>query len=522
MTAPTVDDLLRAAGLDTLGSDPPAEAVQVAVRRLAMSVDGSDPIRRVAIRDGAIRRLRAAGVASPARYMDAALAETAGDEDAPTGQGRTMALRDPEPWPDAVDGAALLDAIAGTVRRYLATRDSVPDAVALWTMHAHAHDAADVSPILALTSPEKRCGKTTMLHVLGALVPRPLPAANITAAALFRVVEAVAPTLLVDEADSFLRDREELRGVLNSGHARASAYVVRTVGDDHEPRIFGTWAAKAIAIIGDLPATLEDRSIIIPMRRRAPDEQVERLRLDRLRELEPLRRRAWRWALDHVDVLRDADPATPSQLHDRAADSWRPLLAIADAVGGEWPARARRAALALSGAADDGDAPGIMLLADLRSLFAERGVDELPSRDIVAALVEMEDRPWPEWRRGQPISTRSLARLLMPFGIGPVRMRTPDGSQVRGYGRDAFRDAWRRYLPLPRQEGGPDPSQCHTSRQDAENPESASVTDTPDVTGRESPENGATTRNVTGVTGVTGGSGGEGVPTPDLWGEVDG
>jgi hypothetical protein len=111
---------------------------------------------------------------------------------------------------------------------------------------------AAASPLLALTSPEKRCGKTTTLSLLTRLVPRPLLSSNISPAALFRIVEKYCPTLLIDEADSFLRDKEELRGILNSGHTRDAAYVVRTVGDDKEPCRFSTWAPKAVALIGRL------------------------------------------------------------------------------------------------------------------------------------------------------------------------------------------------------------------------------------------------------------------------------
>src|SRR5262249_61522438 len=98
------------------------------------------------------------------------------------------------------------------------------------------------------------------------------------------------PCLLVDEADSFLRDNEEIRGVVNSGHARDGA-VIRNVGDDHEPREFSTWAPVAIACIGKLPGTIEDRSIVVPMRRRRPAERIDRLRLDRLDAFLPLARK---------------------------------------------------------------------------------------------------------------------------------------------------------------------------------------------------------------------------------------
>ncbi|MEX2529838.1 MAG: DUF3631 domain-containing protein [Gemmatimonadota bacterium] len=387
-----------------------------------------------------------------------------------SGAGSRIALEDPEPWPEPVSGADLLDGLLGTFCRFLGLPEWAPVALALWTLHAHAHDASDVSPLLALVSPEKRCGKTTALHVLWALVPRPLPASNVTAAALFRAVERFRPTLLVDEADTFLRDREELRGVLNSGHARASAVVVRTVGDDHEARAFSTWAPKAVALIGDLPDTLADRSIIIPMRRRHPDEDVERLRLDRLAELEPLRRRAWTWAKDHADALRSADPEVPGDLHDRAADNWRPLLALADHAGGGWPERARQAARGLAGL-DDGDDGSVrtLLLRDLRDLFDDRNVDRLPSQEIADQLETMEGRPWGEWGRSRkPITPHALARLLKPFGVRPKVVKMPDGSTPRGYLREELVEPWGRYLP---REGGDRVQPLQPSSNDGETPD---------------------------------------------------
>ena len=229
-----------------------------------------------------------------------------------------------------------------------------------------------MSPLLGITSPEKRCGKTTLLALLTALALRALPASNITPAALFRAVERFRPTLIIDEADTFLREREELRGILNSGHTHETAFVVRTVGDEHEPRAFSTWSPKAIALIGRLPSTLEDRAIPIPMKRKAPGEEVERLRLDRIAEsLSDIRSQAMRWAQDCTERLRQADPEVPAGLHDRAADNWRPLLAIADDAGGAWPAKARTAAADLSGAGDGDASARVQLLSDIRSALAE-------------------------------------------------------------------------------------------------------------------------------------------------------
>ena len=210
--------------------------------------------------------------------------------------GVVFDLTDPEPWPTPVDGVDLLDQTVHTISRYVALPKFADKAVALWTLHTHAHDTAFISPILAITSPVLGCGKTTLLMLLSALTPRSLLASNLTAASLFRAVEKWRPTLLVDEADTYLKENEELRGLLNSGHNKGAAWILRCVGEDHEPRKFSTWCGKAIALIGKLPATLASRSIHIEMRRLGPGEQVAMLRADRLGHMEPLRRMAWRWS----------------------------------------------------------------------------------------------------------------------------------------------------------------------------------------------------------------------------------
>jgi hypothetical protein len=162
---------------------------------------------------------------------------------------------------------------------------------------------------------------------------------------VFRVVEVARPTLLVDEADTFLPGNDELRGVLNSGHRRGGS-VIRVVGEAMEVREFSTFAPAAIAMIGHLPGTLADRSIAISLKRKRADEPVDSFRYDRTQELDQLARMCARWAADNIERLRAADPAVPANLYNRAADNWRPLLAIADAAGGEWPRRAREIAAA--------------------------------------------------------------------------------------------------------------------------------------------------------------------------------
>lgn len=365
------------------------------------------------------------------------------DEDA---AGKPMAFDEAEPWAEPVDGAELLDELSVSARRFLALPDHADVILALWAVFTYLISVAHVSPILAITAPEKRCGKTTVLHWLFRLIARALPASNITASALFRAVEKWSPSLLIDEADTFLKNSDELRGIINSGHTRQSAYVIRTVGDDHEPRCFTTWAAKAIAMIGSLFDTMADRSINIVMRRKLLDEQIDSMR-DAGDHFEVLKSKIARWATDHIGDIEAARPDIPHGLHDRAADNWSPLLAIADCAGGEWPTKARRAAVAVSGSEKDDNSARVTLLGDIRALFEQHGTDRLSSSEIVEALIGMEDRPWPEWRHGKPLTQRGLAKLLEPFNIKPKQTRFQDGrSGISGYRLEAFTDVFRRYL----------------------------------------------------------------------------
>ena len=170
-----------------------------------------------------------------------------------------------------------------------------------------------------------------MIDVLWRLTWRPLQTANVTAASVFRVVEMQRPNLLMDEADTYLHEKDELRGILNSGHRQGGA-VIRTVGEDFEPRSFSTYSACAIALIGKLPGTLADRSVSIALRRRRPDEPVRPFRLDRTGHLDQLAEKTMRWAADNAERIRAADPDMPDGIFNRTADNWSPLLAIADAA----------------------------------------------------------------------------------------------------------------------------------------------------------------------------------------------
>ena len=312
-------------------------------------------------------------------------------------------------------------------------------------MHTHALDAFDISPRLAITSPEKGCGKTTLLDLIGHVVPRPLPTSNATPAVIFRSIEAGRPTLLIDEADTFLAGRDELRGILNSGHRRSGAFVLRCEGDNHDPRRWSTWAPIVIAMIGRLPDTLEDRSIGIRLRRKRRDERTERFRADRNPELEQLAQDIARWAETNLAAIGESDPELPEALQNRTADNWRPLIAIADIAGGDWPQHARHIAERSVAARKEATSEGAMLLEDIRILFMREGASRLASADLVLPLIQMEGRPWSDLGYGRELTPNSLARLLRPYGIRPRTVR--DGKHTfKGYMRDDFADAFERYL----------------------------------------------------------------------------
>jgi len=379
-----------------------------------------------------------------------------------------------EPWPEPVDGAVLLDSIKRVFRRYIFLPKDADIALSLWALHAWTMDAGDISPFMVLVSPTKRCGKTSVLILLFFLTPKSELAANITASSLFRYIEAVRPTLLIDEADTFARDNEELRGILNSGHTRLAANIIRNVevNGEHKPRRFSTWAAKAIATIRGLADTLEDRAVTVTLQRKPPGAKVERLLRRDTEEFKRLRSQAARWAADNFDKLVDPDPQVPGALNDRAADNWRPLLAIAELVGGDWPARGREAALVLSGEAQD-DAIGVKLLNDIRLAFGDD--DAIRSADLVAKLAEDPERPWADWKHGRVLTQNQLGRLLSGFGISSETVDIPGLKSAKGYKRARFEEAWMAYCPIKAPSAGKNPI---SKRRNVEMPvKSAQVSD---------------------------------------------
>jgi hypothetical protein len=284
---------------------------------------------------------------------------------------------------------------------------------------------------------------------------QPLITVNATIAAVVRAIGADPPTLLVDEADTLWGTRkqadnnEDLRGLLNAGHQRNRPMLRWDITTRTLDRL-DTFAMALLAAIGELPDTIMDRAVVVRMRRRGPGEHPAPYCTRRdAPPLNALRDRLTSWAREHLGELQHATPNMP--LEDRAADTWEPLVAVADLAGGDWPARARTGAtvLAADAAEQDTDSSlGLRLLADLRAVFTG-GEERLETKAVLERLCRLDESPW-EDLRGKRLDARALATLLRPYAIKPKVIRLGEATP-RGYERADFLDAWHRYLPQPAQ-----------------------------------------------------------------------
>ena len=378
--------------------------------------------------------------------LDRVTAPVGGDGDGK--QGRAVVFDDPDPWPRPIDGAALLDTIRATIESYTDLPAGGAVASALWALWTWAFDAFDVSPNLMVTAPERESGKTRLTELLSWIVRRAKPVSDASAAAIIRGIERDGPTLLFDEAQSFLKRKADdpIRGILLASFTRRFAFVERVEGDSHEVRVFGTFAPKAMngRNLARLDDMLTSRSIVIVMTRatrRFPD-----LRADRDPVGDNVRGKCRRWADDHAGALRDVDPDMGERFR-RTAQVWRPLFAVADAAGGDWPGLARNAADALAASVAtvaDSDTFGVMLLADVREVFGTR--ERMKSEELDHALLALPERPWKTMRPGdKPMTDRVRGRMLSAYGIQSKTIRI-GGDRQKGYERAQFEPAWAAYL----------------------------------------------------------------------------
>jgi hypothetical protein len=358
--------------------------------------------------------------------------------------------------PGPPDPAALLGEIETLLQRYVVLRPAQYTAVALWVMHTHAFEAAEVTPYLQVFSPEKGSGKTRLLEVLELLVAKPWRVTTPSEAVIFRMIEETTPTLLLDEYDTIFDgkggNREGLRGILNSGY-RLGAKVPRCESkpNSSEQKIvnFRVFCPKVLAGLRDLPDTVADRSIPILMRKRGNGEEVERFRFrDAEKETADLLGRLAAWAEVAAPALREMAAEPLADLSDRLSEAWEPLLSIADHAGGDWPARARLTARTLCGATDQAEDHSIehQLLADCHRVIQRPA---MPTGELLTALQGLPGRPWNSWSNhwsGDCIDPISLSRMLRPYGVKPKSIRFGE-ERSQGYEYGTFLDAFTRYLP---------------------------------------------------------------------------
>lgn len=351
--------------------------------------------------------------------------------------------------------AALLNEVRGFLERFISYPfDCAASVHTLWIVHASLVTAFENTPRLAVLSPEPGSGKSRVMEITEALVPRPVLSVNASVAYIFRKIsdEAGLPTLLMDEIDAvFSKGKadgsEDLRGLLNSGYRKgASAGRAAVRGKEIITEEWPSFCAVAMAGLGNLPDTLMTRSIVIPMKRRRQGQKVEPYRR-RVNEAEAsaLRERIAEFATAVFDDVSDAWPELPDGIEDRDADIWEPILAIADAAGGHWPVTAREAAVFMVARAKDKPATlGIKLLADIRFVM---GSDErISTNDLLTRLHGLETSPWAHLK-GEPIDSRFLANSLGKYDIPTNNTIKIQGRAVKGYQMHHFHDSFERYLP---------------------------------------------------------------------------
>ena len=361
------------------------------------------------------------------------------------GQGRAVKIPDVDLWHEPVDGDELVTALCSHIHKYVVLGVHQATAMAFWILHTWLLDQFRISPRLGITSPTKGCGKTTVLELLSMLVKRPKQAGSISPPALFRAIEQFQPTMLLDENEKYMEAGSDYHALLNEGHRRG-ATVLRVLGEKLELREFSVFGPVAYAHNGKIPDDLQQRSIINELQRRRADEPVSELQLGCYADLEQTAQMCARWADDHrldIKAMPDMDG-----LINRVADNWRPLFAIADVVGGDWPDKVRAAAKAMTPL--EADSIGTTLLVDTMAIFDQQSgewADRMFSETLAEALAAIEGRPWAEWGRAKkPITKNQLAQLLHGFHVTPQTVRIGSKS-LKGYKRHQFDAVWQRYLP---------------------------------------------------------------------------
>ena len=248
-----------------------------------------------------------------------------------------------------------------------------------------------------------------------------------------------------------MRDNEELRGILNAGHTRDSAYVMRCVGDDHEVHKFSVWAFKAIAGINavKLAETITSRSIVFELRKKLATEKVTRLRYAQSDLFADLQSKLARFRDDYSDRVKYARPNLPDWLGDREQDNFEPLLQVATVAGDQWLKRAVQA-IQLMVVQTQTPNNANELLADIQEVFEAKSVNKITTSELITALCDDAEKSWLTYNRGKQLTPRQLSSKLKNYGITSKQMRFNTYENAsRGYELTQFTDVFERYLTDP-------------------------------------------------------------------------
>lgn len=381
-------------------------------------------------------------IASARPYLD----EHESEEVVTDGQDEDMehlAPRAPTAWPVPVHPAGLLAAMCAHIARHTALPFNSICAAAMWTLATHFAALFRIAPILALISLTRRCGKTTTISAIAPLTKRPDTTSDITPATLFRLC-AEKFTMFLDEADQYLRRHgNQLVVILNAGHSRIASKIVRTIGNKRQS--FDTFGFKSIAAIEDLPPTVTDRSIVIPLVRKLVDEKVESYTPSENDDVVALRSQIEAFASDSRQQVKAASPSVPNLGNDRAMQNWAPLFAIASCAGEAWVENAAQASTALT--PSDDDVPSIMeeLIRDLATVFRKAGAPYISSLDIIAALTSEPNMPWATYSDGKALGIHDFSRLMKRLKLKSTQKQISKGKVVHVYFHADLADLFARY-----------------------------------------------------------------------------
>jgi putative DNA primase/helicase len=348
-------------------------------------------------------------------------------------------------WPEPVNTRTLLDEVLSQIRRYVVIHDAAAaDICALSVPFAWVHDEiATYSPLVAIQAADVEAAKTTLTIVLSQLAPRARVIVKPTGPSLYRLIDHHHPTLFIDNADRLLSRDRDLSDIVAASWTRGTCIPRVVDGNVHEFDPFCLKILNGIDLLPHLDPAVRSRCIVIDLLPKLPDETVINFKHAKEDERFEMLRRQLR-----AIAIRDAAPAMPDGFGGRLAENYALLFAIADLAGGDWPERARAAAVKLD---RQHTAPslGRQLLAVFYDLFNQCG-DEVTSRQVERAALVYSDEFANYKNRGRGINKWEVSHLLRPYNIAPGFVH-PRGRALsdRGYHAEQFRIVFKHYLGKP-------------------------------------------------------------------------